>query len=142
MSGFRKYADLDIGSQFPEAPARYLVTAEVVDAYRAITAQSLIASDSDAQRSVDAAEAPPTLAAVYIRPAQNALRGPPGGVHAKQQFAFHAPVRIGDVLETTLVVQEKYERKGRNYLVSETRTVNQRGILVTTSRITQIWGQE
>lgn len=142
MSGFRKYADLEIGSRFPDTPARYVVTAEVVDAYRAITEQSLIAAESDAARSGDPAEAPPTLAAVYIRPAQNALRGPPGGVHAKQQFAFHAPVRVGDVLETTLLVREKYERKGRNYLVSDTSTVNQLGVIVTTGRITQIWGQE
>jgi hypothetical protein len=141
MSGWRKYDDLAIGSRFPERPARYEVTADVVRAYRAIPEYSLLDPTGPDDRPPED-EVPPTLAALYIRPAQKELKGPPGGVHAKQHFTFHEPVRIGDVLDTSLEVLEKFERKGRRYVVSETRTVNQQGVLVTTGRITQIWGKE
>ena len=133
MSDFRRYADLRVGARFPEQPARYEVTAQAVADYRAIASGS-----QDGGGDV----APPTLAAVYIRPAQNALRGPPGGIHAKQQLDFFAAVRIGDMLETVLEVRELYERNGRRYVVSETVTRNQLGKIVCTGLITQIWGQE
>lgn len=139
MTAWRRYDDLAIGDCFPDRPARFEVTAQIVRDYRSITTDSLIGADP---APVEGEEAPPTLAAVYIRPAQNALNGPPGGIHAKQHFTFHRPAMVGDVLTTTLEVREKYERKGRRYLLSETRTSNQDGDLVTTGAITQIWGQE
>lgn len=132
----RRYAELKIGAQFPERPAEYHVTREVIDAYRAIgrgTNESTAALDD---------VAPPTLAAVFIRPAQNALNGPPGGIHAKQSFAFLGPVRAGDTLQTVLEIRELFERNGRNFVVSQTRTINQHGDLVCTGLITQVWGQE
>ena len=135
MSGFRRYADLRVGSRFPDQPARYDVTAGTVAAYRSIA----LGSPSDADESDIA---PPTLAAVYIRPAQNALNGPPGGIHAKQQFDFFAAVKIGDTLETQLEVRELYERNDRRYVVSETVTRNQLGVVVCKGLITQVWGQE
>ena len=135
MSGFRRYADLRVGSRFPDQPARYDVTAGTVAAYRSIA----LGSPSGADESDIA---PPTLAAVYIRPAQNALNGPPGGIHAKQQFDFFAAVKIGDTLETQLEVRELYERNDRRYVVSETVTRNQLGVVVCKGLITQVWGRE
>lgn len=137
MSGFRRYADLRVGSRFPDQPARYDVTAETVEGYRSIALGSAPVANAN-QSDV----APPTLAAVYIRPAQNALNGPPGGIHAKQQFDFLAAVKIGDSLETQLEVRELYERNGRRYVVSETVTRNQQGVVVCRGLITQVWGQD
>lgn len=137
MSVHTRYIDLVIGARFPEHPARYVVTANVVADYRAIGGGPACLSDSAPDEV-----APPTLAAVYIRPAQNALNGPPGGIHAKQQFTFSAPVRVGDTLETTLEVRELFERNGKRYVVSETHTRNQHGVLVCTGVITQVWGRD
>ena len=137
MSGFRRYADLRVGSRFPDQPARYDVMAETVAAYRSIALGSPSVADPP-----EGDVAPPTLAAVYIRPAQNALNGPPGGIHAKQQFDFFAAVKIGDTLETQLEVRELYERNDRRYVVSETVTRNQLGVVVCKGLITQVWGQE
>ena len=137
MTGFTRYADLRVGARFPAEAARYAVTAQAVADYRAIeTGQA----SSDATPADNVAS--PTLAAVYIRPAQNALNGPPGGIHAKQQFDFFVPVNVGDCLETMLEVRELYERNGKRYVVSQTVTHNQAGAIVCTSRITQVWGQE
>jgi len=137
MEQYRKYDELEIGQVLPDEPAVYNVDRASIDAFRGIAADTIVDSQSST-----AAVAPPMLAAVYIRPAQNALKGPPGGVHAKQAFQFHHPVREGDRLATRLTVKEKYERKGRNYLVSETQTFNQDDVLVTTGRIVQLWGNE
>ena len=137
MSEYRRYADLHVGARFPEQPARYDVTAHAVADYRSIALES--PSDGD---TADSEVAPPTLAAVYIRPAQNALKGPPGGIHAKQQFDFFAAVRIGDTLDTVLEVRELYERNGKKYVVSETTSRNQQGTIVCKGLITQVWGQE
>lgn len=134
---YRKYDDLRIGQTFPDQPAVFHVDEACIHGFRDVlrgAARDKAASGEDV--------APPMLAAVYIRPAQNALKGPPGGVHAKQNFQFHHPVVAGDVLSTTLEVLEKHERKGRRYLVSGTRTTNQHGTLVTTGRIVSIWGKE
>jgi acyl dehydratase len=134
---YRKYDDLRIGQIFPDQPAVFHIDETCIQGFRDVlrsAARAEVASHGDV--------APPMLAAVYIRPAQNALKGPPGGVHAKQAFQFHSPVRAGDILSTTLEVLEKYDRKGRRYLVSGTRTTNQHGTVVATGRIVSIWGRE
>lgn len=134
MTTFRNYDDLRVGTRFPDKPARYAVTADVVNAYRTIGGGESGGKDDHI--------APPTIAAVYIRPAQNALNGPPGGIHAKQRFAFSNPVKVGDTLDTTLEIKELFERNGRRFVVSETRTTNQDDVLVCVGLITQVWGQE
>jgi hypothetical protein len=139
MSDYRRYDDVKIGDTFPPEPAVYHVTAEAIETYRSISQCSLIVSEEDAQ---PADFVPPMLAAVYIRGSQNALKAPPGGIHAKQGFTFLAEIKDGDMLSTVLTVVEKYERKGRRYVVSETETTNASGIVVTRGRITSVWGQE
>lgn len=134
MTTFRHYADLQVGQRFPDEPARYEVLPDVVNAYR-----TLAGGEPD-EKNFNIA--PPTLAAVYIRPAQNALNGPPGGIHAKQRFEFLKSVAVGDTLESILEIKELFERNGRSFVVSETRTTNQNGVLVCVGLITQVWGQE
>jgi acyl dehydratase len=134
MTPYRRYADLKLGDTFSEVPAVYEVTQSTVDAYRAIGGGRAASGEGH--------HAPPTLAAVFIRPAQNALNGPPGGIHAKQRFEFHSLVRVGDQLRTLLEIRELYERNGRRFVVSETRTTDHHGTLVCRGLITQVWGQE
>lgn len=139
MAAWRRYDELVVGSVFPEQPVEFAVTAEVAAGYRAIAEQSLLPQGAP---PAEGDAVPPSLAALYIRGAQNALRGPPGGVHAKQHFTFLRPVRIGDTLHTSLTIADKYERNGRRYVVSETMTRDAAGAEITRGRITSIWGQE
>ena len=139
MGDWRRYDDLLVGSVFPEEPVAFAVTAEVVAGYRAIAERSLVGSEAG---PADGEGVPPMLAALYIRGAQDALRGPPGGIHAKQHFTFLRPVRIGETLHTLLTIAEKYERNGRRYVVSATVTRDAEGAEVTRGRITSIWGQD
>jgi hypothetical protein len=140
VADWRRYSDLKIGDTFPASPARYQVTEEVVAAYDEISLSSLV---SDGVAGVGSRRtASPMLAALYIRGAQNALKGPPGGIHAKQHFTFFRSVGAGDELSTVLTIREKFEKKGRNFIVCETETTNQNGEKVSLGRITSIWGKE
>lgn len=134
---YRRYDDFSIGQVFPEQPAAFHIDAACIRGFRDVMRRAAPA-DPAAGGNV----APPMLAAVYIRPALNALGFPPGGIHARQSFQFHRSARAGDTLSTTLEILEKYERKGRRYLVLDTRTTNQQGTLVSTGRIVSIWGRE
>ncbi len=137
MSGtYTRYAELLPGRCFPEAPHRYAVTAEAVARYRAIFAGAP-GGEADPLQPV-----PPTFAAVYFRGAKDAVNGPPGGVHVKQSFVFHRPVVIGDVIDTTMTVRERYERNGRPCVTFDIHCRDLNGDLVTSGAMVQIWGQE
>lgn len=136
MADFQRYADLTIGDSYPREPQPFVVTAAIVDAFRVATV------GDEATPLSDAAIAPPMLAGAYTRAAIAALKGPPGGVHAKQRFRFIAPVRIGDRLTTVLTIREKYTKNERNYVVSTLATTRADGTLVTEGRVTAVWGRE
>lgn len=138
MSTDRRYCDIAIGDVFPPEPTRFEVTDAIVDAFLAATGD---ARAHHVRRSDGARPAPPALAAVYIVEALKARGGRPGGVHARQRFVFHREPMVGDVLFTQGRVADKYERKGRRYIVSETITKDAEGTLVTTGITTGIWGQ-
>jgi 3-hydroxybutyryl-CoA dehydratase len=133
MTVHRRYADVVVGEVFPPEPARF----EVSDAVVAALAD---ATGSEARH--DARLAPPELAVIYLTPVLQARGGRPGGVHARQSLAFHRAVHVGDVLFTQGRVTGKYEKKGRNYVVSQTQTHDAEGRLVTTGVTTGIWGPE
>ncbi|PCH84033.1 MAG: hypothetical protein COB26_07730 [Piscirickettsiaceae bacterium] len=140
MSDYVKYNSLVEGDVFLEPPPSFDVTAERVDKYIAST------NDTTPELSNVNAQgkrmAPPMLAAVYVIEALRTRVGPPGGIHAKQQFKFHRPAMVGETLLTSATVLKVYERKGRNYVDMTTETKNQDGELITSGMITRIWGKE
>ena len=123
---------------------RWVVSPEVVTAWGEATGdRSPLYRDSEEARNspYKGPIAPPALAFVYLSQGiQDLLREkPPGGVHAKQQLTFFAPVRPGDVLTTSLKVRDKYIKRERKYVVFETTTVNQRGEKVLEGVRMSIW---
>jgi len=139
MTNHRRYADVRVGETFPPEPTRFEVTDAIVDAFLVATGDTSLnyPPPNDGIR-----KAPPALAAVYVTEALRARGGRPGGVHAKQRFIFHRMAAVGDVLFTQGSVVDKYERRGRNWIVSETVTRDAEGALVTTGVTTGIWGAE
>ena len=97
--------------------------------------------ETDPANSDRRLRAPPALVLVALSQAmQDRLRDkPPGGVHAKQSLAFHAPVFADDVLTTSVAVKAKYVKRERRYVEFETKTVNQAGELVLSALRTVIW---
>jgi acyl dehydratase len=55
---------------------------------------------------------------------------PHGSFHVQQKFQFRGIVHEGDHLHTKVVMGEKYEKKGRKYVVYQTTVTNQRGEMV------------
>ena len=63
----------------------------------------------------------------------------PAGLHAKMQFEFVEPVRAGMRMRTYGKVIDKYERRGRHYMVTEFETRNEEtGAVHTRGRFTQM----
>ncbi|MEW4982557.1 MAG: MaoC family dehydratase [Cycloclasticus sp.] len=128
------------GDDFLDPVPSFEVTQERVEKYIKSTndgTKQLTVKDSQGNTV-----APPMLAAVYVIDALRTRVGPPGGIHAKQQFKFHRPAYIGETLFTSAQVLKLYERKGRNYVEMTTTTRNQEGELITSGMITRIWGKE
>lgn len=140
MSAYVRYDNVDIGWKFPAEPAEFAVTDAVVDKFCSATDDRSglyeVPPDGGVRR------APPMIAAVYLIDVLKARGGPPGGVHAKQNLAFHHALHVGDLLRTQACVTDKYVKKERRYVVAETETRNQRGEVVATGVITSIWGPD
>lgn len=88
--------------------------------------------------------APPMLAAVYCLRSfvPGGLDLPPGGIHLRQRFEFLSPVLAGDTLTTVATVDQCRSRGDKIWVTLSTRTVNQDGRLIATSRFTGIWPRE
>lgn len=103
--------------------------------------------DPEAARAAGFADvvAPPMFAAVYCAPAIGpAILDPDVGidfarmVHGAQEFTWAAPVVAGDEITTEAALEESSERGGLRFFVFTTRSVNQRGELVSEGRWTNI----
>jgi len=140
MNDYVKYESLVEGDDFLNPSVSFEVAAELVDKYIQATGDTTIEleeTDSSGKRI-----APPMLAAVYVIEALRTRVGPPGGIHAKQQFKFHRPARVGETLFTSAKVLKLYQKKERNYVEMTTETRNQSDELITSGMITRIWGKE
>lgn len=126
---FLTFAEIEIGRTL--TPVEHLVTAEEVEMFRTATMDTSTPTDL----------APLMLAASYVRRVYESMPSPPGGIHAKQQYTFHAPVRVGDRLTTVGEVGDTYVKRERNYVIVDSVTRNQEGALVATARATRIWAR-
>ncbi len=52
---------------------------------------------------------------------------PPGVVRVGDENTYGVPARAGDVLTTTLVITDRFERKGRKFLTYQMDTTNPAG---------------
>ncbi len=138
---YLSYDVLQIGMRFP--PFTYRVEPAVIQRYLAATGvHNPLYTDPDAARRAGyrGVIAPSGLAVVFLRMSYlHAYAMPGGGVLAKQQNSFHAPIYPGDILNCEPMVTEKYERKSRPYGSIGASARNQHGQLVAESVITMIW---
>lgn len=126
------FADVPVGVDLPAVDVE--VTTSMVTDYLEATGGPAAVRGPDAH-----VVAPPTLSAVLLAPILRSLRSPPGGIHAKQLFRFHAPIVAGTTVTTTARVREKEVRRGRNYVVMETEILDAAGRLLVSGVMTRIW---
>ena len=127
----RRYEDVAVGDVFPAEPLHFAVTQERVAAFLAATGSTGPTGEG---------LAPSMMACVYLIDLLAARQSPPGGIHAKQALRFHRQPRIGETLAIQARVTETYLRKERPYGVSEFEARGEDGSLVSSGRVTSIWG--
>lgn len=82
--------------------------------------------------------APPTLLgnqALRLRSTKYVVRG---GLHAKQEFEFLQPIRPGMRVRTKGKLTDKYERRGKQYMVTEFVTIDEHGTELVRGKFTQM----
>ena len=138
MPDYRSFDEVAVGDIFPAEPLRFHVGSEVVDGFLSATG-----NDSPLYGAKNGSRAAPSMiAAVYLIDLLMARRSPPGGIHAKQAIRFHRGIDVGETLSIQARVVEKYVRKERPYVVSDFEAKGADGSLVSTGRVTSIWGKD
>jgi len=136
------FADLPPGRTF--RPLELAVTPELVQEYMEVVGDHhpLYFDENLARKySLPAPIAPPGLAAIYARLSYlQDYTMPSGGVLAKQEFEFHTPAHVGEILEVKAQVKESYlDEKGRKRVTFFIEGRNKEGKLVSTVRLSAIW---
>lgn len=86
---------------------------------------------------------PPVAIAIFttisnlIRPL--GMKIPPGLLHAQQRYEFTGIIRPNETLKIRTVIEDKYEKRGRKFVVWKSEVFNQNGDKVATSWLTPIW---
>ncbi|MGB9697756.1 MAG: MaoC family dehydratase [Thermodesulfobacteriota bacterium] len=136
------FVDLSPGRTF--RPLELAVTPELVHEYMEVVGDRhpLYFDENLAKRhSLPAPIAPPGLAAIYARLSYlQDYTMPSGGVLAKQEFEFHAPAHVGDILEVKAQVKESYlDEKGRKRVIFLIEARNKEKVLISTVLLSAIW---
>lgn len=137
MVAFKRYDDVGVGDQFPDAPLPFHVTPEAVDAFVKATGDN-----NPAYKGGAGTQAPSMLASAYLVNLLKKRNSPPGGIHAKQSIRFFRPLLVGETIQLQAEVVGKYHRKERPYVVSTFEARGNAGDLIASGRITTIWGKD
>lgn len=88
---------------------------------------------------------PPISMAIYttvsslIRPM--GLKIPPGLIQATQRYEFTGVARPDEELRIKSLVEDKYEKKGRKFVLLKSEVFNSKGEKIGTSWLTPIWSK-
>ena len=128
------YDRLQVGEEF--VSDTLLVTPEVIETYAWAVDDHhpWFSGDSPFGGPV----APPTMLgnqALHLRHSRYTV---PGGLHAKMEFEFVEPIQPGMRTRSRGRVTDKYERRGKPYMVTEFTTEDERGTVLVRGRFTQM----
>jgi 3-hydroxybutyryl-CoA dehydratase len=136
MTEFPKltYETLTVGEEF--VSDTHLVTPEDIEAYAfAVDDHQDLFTDPSA---AGGRMAHPTLMAnqaLHLRHSKYIVHA---GLHARMEFNFIEPVRPGMRVRSRGRVIDKYERRGRQYMVTEYVTEDERGTALVRGQFTQM----
>lgn len=140
------FDDIIKGMELPEIT--YAVTSDILEKYlEGIDDLNPLYLDEEyAKKSPFGGRiVPPISMAIYttvssfIRPM--GLKIPPGLIHAKQTYEFTGIVRPDEELKIRTVVEDKYEKKGRKFVLLKSEVFNNKDEKVGTSWLTPIWSK-
>jgi acyl dehydratase len=87
---------------------------------------------------LDGPIAPPTLTANQALLMRHNKYIVDAGLHAAMQFEFVRPIRVGMRVRTRGRVIDKYEKRGRHYMVTEFVTTEESGDVLVRGQFTQM----
>ncbi len=132
------------GMAFPEYS--YTLSEDIVKNFIAGVEESnpLYTDEDYAQKSsFGCLVVPPTTISLYVTPSRVlktiAKKTPPGLIQAGQRYAFHRPIKVGDTVTVKAIVEDVYERKGRDFVAIKGEAYNPEGEKAAVSTITVIW---
>lgn len=131
-----KWDDVVIGQ--PLGPVQHHVTERMIRDYAEATGDKHLWHVGGAP-PFGGAVAHPAMATIFSTRllGRSGIDRPSGGIHAKHEYEFLAPVRAGQTLTTTGRIVEKYIRRERKYVVCDALTVDEAGRPVARCRYTQ-----
>jgi acyl dehydratase len=129
------YEALTVGEEF--VSDTHLVTPEDIEAYAFAVDDHHPWFTGDASPFGEAIAHPTLMAnqALHLRHGKYIVHA---GLHAKMEFNFLEPVRPGMRVRTKGRVIDKYERRGRQYMVTEYVTEDETGTALTRGQFTQM----
>jgi acyl dehydratase len=136
MSDFKvlTYEGLQVGEEF--VSDTFLVTPEEIETY------AFAVDDHHPWFFEDSpfggAIAHPTMLANQALRLRHRRYIVPAGLHAKMEFEFIEPIRPGMRARSRGRVIDKYERRGRPYMVTEYVTEDEKGTVLVRGRFTQM----
>jgi hypothetical protein len=131
-----------------EAPALSNVTFDEIEVGRqlgtiteTVTAELASRLAGPIGEAVETEVAPPAIFPVlFLKALRRSLGGiPNGGVLAKQEFEFGAPLPVGSEVEIDTWVSDKYVRRERPYVIVEFKVRDGTGAQVLTGRKIIMW---
>ena len=136
MTEFRTltYEGLQVGEEF--VSDTFLVTPEEIETYAFAVDDHhpWFFEDSPFGGPV----APPTMLANQALRLRHSRYIVPAGLHAKMEFEFVEPIRPGIRARSRGRIIDKYERRGRPYMVTEYVTEDEQGTVLVRGRFTQM----
>ncbi|HLA27039.1 MAG TPA: MaoC family dehydratase N-terminal domain-containing protein [Syntrophales bacterium] len=140
------YDDIVKGMHLPDIT--YTITSEILERYLdgIDDLNPLYLDEEYARKSPFRGRiVPPISMAIYttvsnlIKPLGMVI--PPGLVQAYQRYEFTGIVRPDEKLLIKSVVEDKYEKKGRKFVLLRSEVFNEKGEKVGTSWLTPIWSK-
>lgn len=123
----RHFEEVKIGDRLEPVTAE--VTPELIKEYGDLLGDECGYYDENSDFSGPVGQ--PSLAGILIFRLYN-VRAPaqPGAIHAKQEFEFYHPIRPGIITTISGTIVDKYEKRGRKYIVTETLIEDEEGLLL------------
>ena len=132
------------GMEFPEYT--YTLTENIINNYIAGVEESnpLYTDKAYAEKSsFGCLVVPPTTISIYVTPSRILKtiekKPPPGMIQSGQRYEFHHPISVGATVTVKAVVEDVFQKKGRDFVVMKGEAYNPEGKKAAVSTITFIW---
>lgn len=140
------YDDIVKGMQLPDIT--YTITSEILEKYLdgIDDLNPLYLDEEYAKKSSFGGRIVPPISMAIYTTVSNLIRPmglviPPGLIQAQQRYEFNDIARPDEELLIKTVVEDKYEKKGRKFVLLKSEVYTKTGAKVGTSWLTPIWSK-